>query len=242
MAQTPTLNELTYSVLNTVRSRTNISEPITNEIIQFHIKNVRAQLIKQDSNKGYTADSYIIQELPCETVILADRGECCEVTGCTIYRTENKIPSPIELHHKQLITRIGSIDKTQIGFDMIDYAQVPYINFSRFTKNRPKVFTINNNGYFYFILPEGSNLEGLQKVSIQGVFEDPMELMNSIYTTCAGDNCLGDDAPYPIKSWMVPTLIEMVVKIFIKPQSQALTDPNNNSKFDLEQTVANQQQ
>lgn len=240
MAATPTLAELQFSVLNTVRSRTNISEPISLEIIAFHIKNIRAQLIKNDSNKGYTADSFIIQEMPCEPVSLVDRGECCEVTGCTIYRTTNKIPSPIELHHKQLITRIGSIDKTQIGFDMIDYAMVPYISFSRFTKNRPKVFTMNNNGYFYFILPEGGNLEGLQKVSIQGVFEDPMELMN--YTTCEGTNCLGNNTPYPIKSWMVPTLIEMVVKLFIKPQSQALTDPNNNSKFDLEQPVANQQQ
>jgi len=240
MALTPTLNELTFSIINTVRSRANINEPISQEIVWFHINNVRAQLIKQDSNKGHTADSYIIQELPCEPVVQVDRGECCEVTGCTIYRTEHKIPSFIELHHKQLVTRIGSIDKTQIGFDFIDYAMVPYINYSRFTKHRPKVFTMNNNGYFYFILPAGSNLEGLEKISIQGVFENPMELAN--YTSCTGEFCAGEDVPYPIKAWMVPALVEMVVKLFIKPQSMAASDPNNNSKFDLEQPTANQQQ
>lgn len=235
---TPTLNELIFSCLNTVRSRTTITEPITEEIIAFHIKNIRAQLIKQDSNKGYTADSYIIQELPCVNIVQVDKGECCEVTGCTIYRTEQKIPSTIELHHKQLITRIGSIDKTQPAFDFIDYAMVPYIGASRFTKSRPKVFTMNNNGYYYFILD--NNYEGLEKVSIQGVFEDPTSL-NS-FNTCSGASCYNvDDQPYPIKSWMVPTLIEMVVKLFIKPQASALQDPSNNSKFDLENTVNNQQ-
>lgn len=235
---TPTLNQLIFSALNTVRSRTNITEPISQEIVAFHIKNVRAQLIKQDSNKGYTADSYIIQELPCVEITQVDKGECCEVTGCTIYRTVNKIPSTIELHHKQLITRIGSIDKTQPAFDFIDYAMVPYIGESRFTKSRPKVFTMNNNGYYYFILPD--HLEGLEKISIQGVFEDPMALAG--FSTCEGNACYSaEDTPYPVKAWMVPTLTEMVVKMFIKPQAQALQDPSNNSKFDLENTINNQQ-
>ena len=148
MASTPTHRELIFAVLNTVRSRTTITEPITTSIIAFHIKNVRAQLIKQDSNKGYTADPNIIQELPCVELSQVDKGECCEVTGCTIYRTTEKIPSAIELHHKQLITRIGSIDKTQVPFDFVDYAMVPYLSHSRYTNSIPKVFTMNNNGYY----------------------------------------------------------------------------------------------
>jgi len=236
MASTPTLPELEFSVLNSVRSRTTISEPITSEIIRFYIKLVRAQLIKQDSNKGYSADSYIIQELSCVDVIQVDRGECCEVTGCTIYRTVQKIPSPIELHYKQLITRIGSIDKTQIPFDFIDYAMVPYISFSRWTKNRPKVFTMNNNGYFYFILPEGGNLEGLQKISIQGVFEDPT--LASTFSNCEGLSCYDEQTtPYPIKSWMVPTLIDMIIKLFIKQQATAFSDQNNDGQFKIESPI-----
>ncbi len=239
MAQgTPSLNNLIFGIINVVRGRSSSTEIITEEMVAYFIKSVRSQLIKQESNKQYSVDSFIIQEIPCVAVSQVDKGECCEVTGCSIYRTSLAIPSPIELHHKQLITRIGSIDKTQIPFDLIDYAMVPYISFSRWTKNRPKVFTMNNNGYFYFILPEGGDLEGLQKISIQGVFEDPMELAN--YSSCDGTFCFADDKPYPIKSWMVPVLTEMVVKMFIKPQSQALQDPNNNSKFDLEQPIINQ--
>jgi hypothetical protein len=238
MASTPTHAELIFSILNTVRSRTTITEPITTIIIAFHIKNVRAQLIKQESNKGYTADPNIIQEINCVSLVQVDKGECCEVTGCTIYRTAEKIPSVIELHHKQLITRIGSIDKTQIPFDFVDYAMVPYLGSSKFTTQRPKVFTMNNNGYYYFILPV--ELEGLEKISIQGVFEDPLEINK--FPSCESATCYDvENAPYPIKGWMVPMLTELIVKMFIRPQAAALQDPSNNSKNDLENIVNNQQ-
>ncbi len=231
----PTLSNITFAVLDTIRSRTNINEQITEEIIWYHIGNIRAQLF----NKSYSVDSYVVQEIPCIDIIQVDRGECCEITGCKIYRTDIKIPSPIEGNYKQYLTRIGSIDKTIIPFDFIDYTMVPYIQYSRFTKNRPKVFTMNNNGYLYLILPEGGNFEGLEKISVQGVFEDPRALRN--YTTCEGLTCYSDKlTPYPIKSWMIPALIEMTIKMFIKQQSIAPSDQSNDSKLTVESNIEKQ--
>lgn len=242
MALTPTLNELTFSVLNTVRARTNISELISLEQIKFLVKSVRAQLIKQDANKGYTPDSYIIQDLGCVALTQVDPAECCDVqVGCTILRTDKPIPSVIELHHQQLLTRVGSVDKTQPSFDFIPYERVPYEQYNKFTRNRIKAYLMNNGGYMYFIVPNDKT-KLLKYVNIQGVFEDPEQV--AVFSPCSGSlasACYTDDTPFPVKEWMVPTIIEMVVKLFIRPEAAAATDSTSNNKLDTEPPLAAQQ-
>lgn len=241
MALTPTLNELTFSVLNTVRARTNVSELISLEQIKFLVKSVRAQLIKQDANKGYTPDSYIIQDLGCVPLTLVDPAECCDVSvGCTILKTEKAIPSIIELHHQQLLTRVGSVDKTQAPFDVIPYERVPYEQYNKFTRNRIKAYMMNNGGYMYFVVPNDKT-KLLKYVNIQGVFEDPEQV--AVFSPCGSTTaaCYTDDTPFPIKEWMVPTIIDMVVKLFIRPESMVATDHTNNGKLDTDPPLAAQQ-
>ena len=235
---TPTLKELIYSVWNSVRSRINISDTITEELIQFHILNVRAQLIKQDSNKGYTADPYIIQDLGCVELEHADTSECCQISsGCTLLRTKLQIPSTIELHHQQLFTRIGSaVDKTAEPFEYLSYEKIPSLKYSKFTKKRIVTFMKDTAGYMYFIVPT-DKLKILKWVNIQGVFEDPTKI--SVFKKCptkkechdCSDNidyCYTEDTPFPIKAWMIPTIVKMVTDMFIREQSKVPYDPNSD--------------
>lgn len=242
---TPTFNELIYSVWNTVRSRANINDTITEEQIAFHILNVRAQLIKQDSNKGYTPDPYIIQDLGCVKLVKADAAECCQVeVGCTVLRTELPIPSTIELHHKVLITRIGPVDKTAQPYEFIAYEKVPYLSYSRFTKRNVVAYMTSTTGYMYFIVPN-KMMQHLRYVNIMGVFEDPRQVADFKQCPAAASTkplcpdcdtdldipCYTDDTPFPVKSWMIPTIIDMVVKMFIKPQATTPTDLNSDGKL-----------
>jgi|694.fasta_scaffold52678_3 hypothetical protein len=239
---TPTLKELIYSVWNAVRSRINISDTITEELIQFHILNVRAQLLKQDSNKGYTTDPYIIQDLGCVELELADTSECCQIpAGCKLLRTKLTIPSTIELHHQMLFTRVGPIVKTEEPFEFISYEKVPYLKYSKYTSKRICSFMKDIVGHMYFIVPD-SKLKMLKWVNIQAVFEDPTKVSKfyqcpkqpSTCTECDPEiPCYTEDTPFPIKSWMIPTIVDMVVKTFIKAQASVPFDKDSDGELNL---------
>ena len=231
MALTPSINEIAFTCLNSVRGKTVVTEVISVTQIKFLVKVVRAQLLKQDANKGYTADSYIIQDLGCVPVEMADVAECCQVThGCTILRTVNPIPSTIELHHTQLFTRIGPVDRTQTPFDIIPYERVPYEGDNKFHKNIIKAFTQNNKGYVYFLVPRAKS-KMIKYVNIQGVFEDPEQVAE--FTTCEGTACYTDDTAFPIKQWMVDPLCQIVIAKYLRLASQVPFDLSNNAKPDI---------
>lgn len=226
---TPSINHLAYSILNSVRGRSVITDVITIDQLKYHINNTRAQLIKQDANKGYTADSYIIQNLGCVELIQADKSECCEVSiGCTILRTKEQLPSVIELYHSQLWTRIGSVDITAPAFDFISYERVPYERFGRFN-NTIKAFMMNNKGYMYFLVPN-NKLNLMKYVNIQGVFENPEDVKR--FNNCDGTQCYNDNTAYPVKTWMVNAIEKMVIDMFVDKQAKVSSDITNNSKTD----------
>lgn len=228
---TTSLNELVYSILNTIRGKTATTEIITFELVAYHIKNIRAQLIKQDSNKGYSADPYIIQDLGCLDLEKVDSADCCtDESDCVVLRTVRPIPSTIELHHKSLITRIGPVDKTAMKYDLIDYSRVPFIGENRFTKNKIKAYQMNNNGHIYLITPTFIS-KGLKKINVQGVFENPQDVAS--FQNCEGNSCYSDDSAYPVKSWMIPVISKMVIDMFLNQQSQAGIYTTNNAKMDI---------
>ena len=116
-----TKQEIIYAIKDGCEGKNLTSSIITDELVSWHIDNTRAQLIKQDLIKGHTIDSYLIQSLGCLDLVLVDKSECCNVPiGCKILRTSVPIPSPLELHNKQLITRVGPIDLTELAFSKIE--------------------------------------------------------------------------------------------------------------------------
>lgn len=229
---TPTINEIVFSVINQLRGRSTVSDVISTEQVKFLAKAVRADLLKQGANKGYSADPYIIQSLGCVELTWVDSAECCAAqTGCDLLRTVKPIPSTIELHNQQLFGRIGPTDKRQPAFDYINFERVPYLGHNKFTKNRIKAYQQNTGGYMYFEVPT-EKAKMLKYVNIQGVFENPEDVAS--FTDCTtGNSCYTDDYPYPVKLWMVPVIIKTVVDMFMREESKVPYDQTNNSKSDV---------
>jgi len=223
-----TLNEITYSTLETVKGSGRYSDDsqITIPHIEFIAINNRAFLIRNDQSKGRSLSDNIIQTLSCVPVTQIDVSLCpCRVsTDCTIMRTTNKIPRPLELHQKDLITKVSGVDVTSKGWSIISFSRASVAGTNKMTKDNTKVFF--HNGYIYLLNPPA----GLKYISIDMVAEDPREA--AMVSNCAGEPCYTSDSRFPISNYMIPLLKEMILKeLQIETQSPVdyKGDEKNNS-------------
>jgi hypothetical protein len=224
-----TLKELVYDELSTIKGSSRYSDDstITIEHLEFVNINIRAFLIRQDLNKGRSLSDNIVQVLPCVPVISIDVSECpCTVpTDCTIMRTKDKIPKPIELHQRDLITRVSGVDLRGKGFSIISYARAASAGLNRSTSTSTKAFL--HNQYIYLINPPA----GLSIISISLVAEDPREA--GTFANCAGELCYTDDSTFPISVHMIPTLKELVfkdLKVEISVPQDVIGNESNKSE------------
>jgi hypothetical protein len=226
-----TLNQLTYDLLNKARGGITSDDDILGyRQVQFWIKNTRALLIRQDIEKGRTISGNILQHIPCLDVIIADTSTCpCQIpTGCSILRTERRIPKPLEINNRDLITRVSSIEIDARPFSFMSLARIPWTGNNKYAKKNPKAFYFD--GYIWII-----NSSPIEKITVYGVFEDPTELGN--YVACDGNPCYSDDDEYPISGWMIPMMQNLIVEKDLKVLLSTMPDMAGDAKADNEQSV-----
>lgn len=232
-----TLNELVFSILDTVRPLNQTNSEITEELVKFHIKNVRAQLAKQSLSKNGTLANQWFQSLGCIDLVESDPSECCAFpTGCIILRTDVAVPNTIE-GATNLLSRVGPVDITEKPYQYVEFERVPFEGTNKYTKNLIKWFVGSNDNHIYLLINNSNYLAmGLEVIHVHGVFEDPEQLVD--FQQCStGEACFSADSKYPIPDSMIPTLIEMVIKKFILPQSQAPIDSSNDSSTNPQITI-----
>lgn len=221
-----TLAEITYDLLETVRgtSRRSDDDSIPLELIQYYIISCRARLIREDQAKGRSLSENVVQTIPCIPLIQVSASECCDVNSdCTILRTINKIPRPIEILQKDLITRVSGTNISGKGYSIIPYTRVQWAGSSRWTNNIPKAFY--HNGYIYLI-----NSPVLSKLDISGVFEDPRDA--AAFANCSGAPCYSDDDQFPISGWMLSIMKDMILKNELRIAAEGMSDTKNDEKSD----------
>lgn len=232
-----TLDSIVFAVLDTVKPENQVNTNVTEELVQYHINNVRAQLAKQSYDKNGYLDNAYIQSLGCISLVEADPSECCAYpTGCIILRTSVAIPRPIE-SNGNLITRVGPVNLTEKSFQRINFERVPFEGLNKYTRSLKKWFTIGNSGYIYILVSKGDLLaNSLEVINVQGALENPSEAIN--FTNCStGTACYASNKPYPVPNSLIPTIIEMVIKKFIAIQAVAPIDKSNDSATNPEQIL-----
>ncbi len=232
-----TLDQIVYSILDTVKPDNMTNSQITPELVRFHVKNVRAQLAKQTIGKYGVLPNQYFQPLGCVSLILADKSECCEFpTGCTILRSEIPIPNTIDGSTNLL--RVGPVDVTAEPFQPIEFERVPFEGYNRFTKHLTKWFINNNTNYVYLLVnTEDYLLSSLETVSMQGAIEDP-EVASNFVNCTTGGVCFSPDSKYPIPDSILPILQEMVIKKFVSMQAQQPIDSSNDNKQNPETIIS----
>lgn len=236
---TPTLNQIAFSLFHLIRPRVANSEVISLDGLKFDIENTRELLIRNEQNKNRTVTTDIIQDLGDVEMEPVDRAELCDTTvDCTFLRSKLPLPSPIELHHSDLIIRVGPLDKIARGFDRIAYERVPFEFMNKFTKHTIKWFRMNNNGYIYLAIhPDNKKAKSIRHINVQGVWADVEAVRN--FQTCEGKPCYNDNMSYPVKAWMVNNIKTFILEKYLGKEAAAAIDEsgdfNNNP---IQQTSA----
>ena len=222
------LNEISNDLLLLMNGG-KVTDDTDNDLrqIKYWIKNQRALWIRNEINKNRSIDPAIIQDLGCVEMETSDSAECCSVfSNCDVLRSVEEIPTPIEMHHKSAITRVGPVDKLIKPFGFVPYEQAIFSGNGRFNKNI--MFSFLRDKRMYLIKKDiDIKYKALKYINIQGVFEDPEEV--GTFTDCTGVACYTDDSTYPINRWMVEYMKAQIVENNMKLILTIPTDESNDA-------------
>lgn len=224
------VKDLVYYILDNVKLLSDDS--IINEgHIMFLIKKYRSFLIKKEQDKEKTNKStqseYEVQQicLHLEKVPAID-GEPC--TGGYYLRTKEKIPK--------------LLDGTTPNLYPLDYYQGIYICYT----SRDRMRYIGTNKYLqniiyaslapnYHLYFNSNNPQFLylQEIRMSGIFEDYDEASKLACDNDGNDtSCDALEAEFPIRDYLVPTLLELCIKDITGAAYKPKEDINN-AKDDL---------
>jgi hypothetical protein len=225
------LNQIAFRILESVRGNIGADENIDIREIKYDIGMQRAVLVRNELNQNRTINDAIVQSLGCIPVEAVSASACCEGLGeCSILRTTIKIPGTVEQHGKDTITRIGGANIMSSSFQYVSYEAAKVSGNGRF--NSQVIYAFILEGYVYLVQKAGTaKFKGISKINVMGVFEDPE--VASKFSNCDGTSCYSDDDEYPIASWMITYLQDMLIQKYIKSDAVAPSDESLNDKHEL---------
>jgi len=222
-----------YDVRESLKLYTDDTE-ISNRYITFLYGIKRAKYLRQDLNNfQHTTDLSVTQTL-CLGLEVVSANQCGLTLECdTILRTKRPIPQPIELHVKTAITNVRPTNRISIPFNFTTKEKAIYSKHSPFSN---AIFAFLDNDRHIYLLSGLNTLDLLECLTITGVFEDPLELIN--YTNCCdceeSPSCFDEDTTeYPLQPHYVDLIKEEIVtqlaaKMNVKEDKE--NDSNSNSQ------------
>ena len=226
------VKELIYQILDELRLYSD-DATFTEEHVIFLCKKYRSLLIKkdQDKQKGSqeVASEFEYQQicLDLEKVPAID-GEPC--TGGYYLRTIQKIPKILEGNQP----RVYPLDYFQgINISYVSRDRMRYVGTNPYLQN--VIYASLGPDLHLYLNSSNSQFLYLKKLRMNAIFEDIDEAASLL---CDGEgqseSCDVLDMEFPIRSFLVPALIELVVKELSGSKYQA-KDNQNNAKDDIPQ-------
>ena len=222
------VKEIVYMCLDLAKANTSDDSFWTEEHVVFLLKKYRSFLIKkeQDKEKSTTdiASEFEYQQicLDLEKAAAID-GEPC--TGGYYLRTTQKIPKILEGNEP----RVYPIDFYQgINISYIPRDRMRYVGTNKFLQNI--IYVSLGPDLRLYLNSSNSQFLYLKKLRMSAVFEDFDNVSNYL---CDDDGsstaCDVLDETFPMREYLVPTLIELVVKELVGSVYKPSDDKNNAS-------------
>lgn len=224
------VKDLVYYILDNVKL---ISDDtiINEEHVMFLIKKYRSFLIKKEQDKEKAEkeeqSEYEVQQicLHLEKVPAID-GEPC--TGGYYLRTKEKIPKLLD----GTTPSIYPIDYYQgIHICYVPRSRMRYIGTNKYLQNIIYVSLAPN--YHLYFNSNNPQFLYLQEVRLAGTFEDYDEASKLLCDSDGEDaSCDPLEMEFPIRDYLVPTLLELCIKD-ITGAAYKPKESENNAKDDL---------
>lgn len=235
------VKEIVYACLDLAKANTSDDSFWTEEFVIFLLKKYRSFLIKkeQDKEKSSTdiASEFEYQQicLDLEKTAAIDGSPC---TGGYYLRTTKKIPKILEDNQP----RIYPIDFYQgINIVFVPRDRMRYVGTNKFLQNI--IYVSLGPDLHLYLRSSNPQFLYLKKLRMSAIFEDFDEAADYLCDSNGEDtSCDVLNATFPIRDYLVPTLIELVVKELVGAEYKPV-DQKNDASDDLAKisTTNNQQ-
>lgn len=222
------VKEIVYMVLDLAKAATSDDSYWTEDHVIFLLKKYRSFLIKKEQEKQ-KATTDITSEFEYQQICLdlekvpAIDGEPC--TGGYYLRTTKKIPKILEDNQP----RVYPIDFYQgINISYIPRDRMRYVGTNKFLQNI--IYVSLGPDLHLYLSSSNPQFLYLKKLRMSAVFEDFDDI--SCYLCDEDGNskaCDVLDEVFPIREYLVPTLMELVVKELTTAKYQPVDEYNNAS-------------
>nr|DAJ81493.1 MAG TPA: Structural protein [Caudoviricetes sp.] len=232
------VKEIVYMVLDLAKAATSDDSYFNEDHVIFLLKKYRSFLIKkeQEKQKATTdiASEFEYQQICLDLVkVPAIDGEPC--TGGYYLRTTMKIPKILEDNQP----RVYPVDFYQgINISYIPRDRMRYVGTNKFLQNI--IYVSLGPDLHLYLNSSNPQFLYLKKLRMSAVFEDFDEMANYL---CDDDGssiaCDVMDEVFPIREYLVPTLMELVVKELTSAKYQPV-DEHNNAADDMSKVSTKQ--
>lgn len=190
----------------------------------------RSVILRQQIGKHQIVNEWSYQILPCVELIKALPYECPCVpsNGCSILRTKYKLPTPIGGLDDMLIRSVTTLDGGE-KIDLTSFEQVKYDNGKKYTSTKSGYYIRNQ----YAFITHKEQLKGL---SMDGLFDDPIEVHNfpSLCGLCEDCECLDImDYDFPADKNALKGICQLAANRLIIMFGQMKEDKIGNASDDI---------
>lgn len=198
-----TLREIIYDIKETLNSYSDDSK-LSEEHIAFIVNNKRNMLLKQYM-------SNLKKEIPQEAIQLicldlSNNKNCFE--EIEVLKSTVRIPPTLDNTGRSNIINGYTPLRFIKNINIIDYSRIPFISSYKYNKTQ-LYLAIDPKSYLIVFNTENLHLD-LEKIEIEGVFENPEEAYN-LSCENTSNNCDFYDAQYPIESALIDPLKNQVI-------------------------------
>lgn len=217
-----TLREITYDIREKLKLNTDDIN-ITDEYLEHLINVNRIFLIKQRFSKHTRNIPEEIKQSICINLEPSNliEGEACfgEILSSTV-----KIPPSIEIGGRNSIIAVRVKDILYPHLNIIPTERLPYVGYNKWLKNQLYIALDADNKLY--LKSSNSQHMNLSSIKVIGVFSNP-RIANEL--DCNKEsNCEYEDTNYPIESYLVKEIVDLIVRE-LAPSLNIPEDNINNS-------------
>lgn len=219
------LNKIIYDVRESLKQYMDDSE-IDDRYIVYLYGIKRAKFLRQDLNNFQKTTDLSITQTFCLGLELVSANECGVQLECDeILRTKKPIPKPLELHLNNAIRNVKPTNRISKPFNFVTKEKAIYSKDSPFNKS---IFAFLDTDSYIYLISESQSLNLLDCITITGIFEDPLELLD--YTNCCNcetaSTCIDyDTVDYPLQ----PHYIDLIKNEIVNELIQKLNIPEDKT-------------